>query len=149
MDQKEGMSSNKELLFKGDYYALWKIRIKIYLMALGFDVWKSIENGYTTLATPPTDSAGNNICNDKSRAFNTILGGLTNPIFVKVMHCNSYKDISDKMEVIYEGDEKVKEAKIQTYRAQFENLKMKEEENIVEYLHRLYDLVNLIREDGE
>jgi len=38
MDQEEGMSSNKAPLFKGDDYALWKIRMKIYLMALGFDV---------------------------------------------------------------------------------------------------------------
>jgi hypothetical protein len=41
------------------------------------------------------------------------------------------------LEVVYEGDEKVNEAKLQTYRAQFENMKMEEEENIVEYFHRV------------
>ena len=53
------------------------------------------------------------------------------------------------MEAIYEGDDKVKEAKLHTYRAQFENLKMKEEENIVEYFHRVDEVVNSIRVAGE
>jgi hypothetical protein len=49
------------------------------------------------------------------------------------------------LEVVYEGDDKVKEAKLQNYRAQFEKLKMKEEENIVEYFHRVDEVVNSIR----
>jgi hypothetical protein len=52
------------------------------------------------------------------------------------MHCKSAKEIWDKLEVVYEGDSKFGEAKLQMYRTQFENLKMKEEESIVEYLHR-------------
>jgi hypothetical protein len=125
MDQQEGMSSNKEPLFNEGGYALWKIRMKIYLLALGFDVWKSIVDGYTAPSTPPIYTATKNICNDKSREFNAILGGLTNPIFVKVIHCKSAKEIWDKLEVVYEGDRKFKEAKLQSYRAQFEILKMK------------------------
>jgi hypothetical protein len=53
--------------------------------------------------------------------------------------------IWDKLEFVYEGDDKVKEAKLQTYRTQFENLKLKEEENIVEYFHRIDEVVNSIR----
>jgi hypothetical protein len=53
------------------------------------------------------------------------------------------------LEVVYEGDDKIKEAKLQTYRAQFKNLKMKEEENIVEYFHRVDEVVNSIRAAGE
>jgi hypothetical protein len=61
------------------------------------------------------------------------------------MHCKSAKEIWDKLEVVYEGDDKVREAKLQTYKTQFENLKMKEEEDIVEYLHRVDEVVNSIR----
>ena len=39
------------------------------------------------------------------------------------MHCESTKEIWDKLKNIYEGDDKVKGAKLQTYRGQFENLK--------------------------
>jgi hypothetical protein len=53
------------------------------------------------------------------------------------------------LEVVYEGDNKVRESKLQTYRTQFENLKMKEEKNIVEYLHRVDEVVNSIKEEEE
>jgi hypothetical protein len=106
MDQQEGMSSNKAPLFNGGGYALWKIRMKSYMLALGFDVWKSVVDGYTAPTTPPTDTAGKNICNDNSRVVNAILGGLTNSICVKVMHCKSAKEIWDKLEVVYEGNKK-------------------------------------------
>jgi len=146
MDQQEGMSSNKAPLFKGDDYSLWNIRMKNYLLSLVFYVWQYVENCYPAPATPPTDTIGKNICNDNSRAVNAILGGLTNPIFLKVMHCNSAKETWDKLDVIYEGDRKFKESKLQTYIAHFENLNMEEEEKIVEYLHRVDEVVNSIKE---
>jgi hypothetical protein len=89
MDQQEGMSSNRAPLFKGDDYAFWSVRMKSYLMSLGCDIWKSVEDGYTAPATTPTDTTGKKLCNDNARASNAILGGLSNPIFVKVMHCKS------------------------------------------------------------
>jgi hypothetical protein len=132
MDQQEGMSNNKAPLFNGEGYGLWKIRIKNFMLALGFDIWKSVVDGYIAPTTPPKDSRGKIICNDNLKEVNGILAGSTNSICVKVMHCKSAKEIWDKLEVVYEGDDKFKEAKLQTYRTQFENLKMKEEENIVE-----------------
>jgi hypothetical protein len=119
------MYSNKAPFFNGGGYSLWKIRMKSYMLTLGFDVWQSVVDGYTAPANPPTDTTGNKIFNEKSRVVNAILGGLTNSVCVNV--------IWDKLEVVYEGNSKFKEAKLQTYRAQFENLKMKEEETIVEY----------------
>jgi hypothetical protein len=44
------------------------------------------------------------------------------------MHCDSAKDLWDKLQKIYEGDAKVKGAKLHTFRAKFEQLKMKEGE---------------------
>jgi hypothetical protein len=123
--------------------------MKSFLLSLGFDIWKSVVDGYTAPANPPTNIVGKKICNENSRVVNVILGGLTNSICVKVMHCKSAKEIWDKLEVVYEGDSNVKEAKLQTYRIQFENLKMKEEENIIEYFHRVDEVVNSIREEGE
>jgi hypothetical protein len=56
MDQQEGMSSTRAPLFKGNDYALWSVRMKGYIMSLGCDIWKSVEDGYTAPATPPTDT---------------------------------------------------------------------------------------------
>ena len=47
------------------------------------------------------------------------------------MHCASAKEIWDKLKNVYEGDTKVKSAKLQSYRSQFESLKMEESEDIV------------------
>jgi hypothetical protein len=75
------------------------------------------------------------------------LNGLSETIFTKVAHCKSTKEIWDKLRNIYEGDTKVKAAKLQTYRGQFEQLKMKEDENIAAYFLR--ETVNAIIGLGE
>jgi hypothetical protein len=49
------------------------------------------------------------------------------------MNCSSAKEIWDKLQNMYEGDAKFKETKLQTYIGQFEQPKMKEDENIASY----------------
>jgi hypothetical protein len=61
---------------------------------------------------------------------NVILSGLVEEEFVKVMHLESAKEMWDKLISSYEGNEKVKDAKLKTYRLQFEQLKMKEDETV-------------------
>ena len=53
------------------------------------------------------------------------------------------------MGTIYVGDSKVKRAKLQTLKAQFEGLKIKEEENISKYFERIDELVNVVWGLGE
>ena len=52
---------------------------------------------------------------------NVILSGLAEVEFVKVMHLESAKEMWDKLISSYEGNEKVMDAKLQTYRLQFDN----------------------------
>jgi hypothetical protein len=84
-----------------------------------------------------------------SKETNSLLNGLGESIFTKVAHCKSTKDIWDKLQNIYEGDSKVKETKLQTYTGQFEQLKMKEDENIAAYFLRFDEIVNAIMGLGE
>ena len=51
---------------------------------------------------------------------NVILSGLAEAKFVKVMHLDFAKEMWDKLANSYEGNEKVKDAKLQTYRLKFE-----------------------------
>jgi hypothetical protein len=46
------------------------------------------------------------------------------------MHCDNVKDIWKKIQKVYKGDAKFKGDKFQTYISQFEQLKMKEDEDI-------------------
>jgi hypothetical protein len=65
------------------------------------------------------------------------------------MHCNTAKDVWDKIQNIYEGDAKFKGTKLQTLRDKFEQLKMKEDEDIATYFLRVEEIVNNIRGLGE
>ena len=65
------------------------------------------------------------------------------------MHNKTTKEIWDTLESIHEGDKKVKIAKLQVYRAQFENIKMNDDEDIASFFLRVAEIVNNMRALGE
>jgi hypothetical protein len=148
MTSHEGTSTNNPPLFNGTNFAFWKVRMRTYIMALGADVWDVVETGYVK----PVVLANKD---DKlefsfnAKAMNAILSGLAEEEFVKVMHLESTKEMWDKLISSYEGNEKVKDAKLQTYRLQFEQLKMNEDETINKFFLRVEDLVNAMKGLGE
>jgi hypothetical protein len=107
--------------------------MKTYIQAQGFQVWQSIVDRYTTPIVPPKNDKVVKLGENNSKAIDALLNGLSDTIFTKVAHCKSAKDIWDKLRNIYEGDTKVKASNIKTYRGQFEQLKMKEDEDIAAY----------------
>jgi hypothetical protein len=106
--------------FNGHNYTFWNKRMKTFLHAQGFDVWKSIVDLYTTPATPPIDRDGKKLKENNSKDKGIILSSLVDSIFFKFINFDSEKDIWDKLQNIYEGDAKVKGAKLQIFRAKFE-----------------------------
>ena len=135
--------------FDGHKYAFWSIRMKTYIQAQGFQVWLSIVDGYTAPAVPPTNDKAVKLGENNSKAINALLNGLSDMVFTKVAHCKSAKEIWDKLQNIYEGDLKVKAIKLQTYRGQLEQIKIKEDENIASYFLRVDETVNQILGLGE
>jgi hypothetical protein len=148
MTSHEGTSASKPPLFDGTNFSFWKIRMRTYLMALGADVWDVVETGYTKPVVLATKD-------DKlefsfnAKGMNAILNGLAEAEFVKVMHLDTAKAMWDKLINSYEGNEKVKDAKLQTYRLKFEQLKMNEDETISKYFLRVEELVNAMKGLGE
>lgn len=61
------------------------------------------------------------------------------------MNCNSSKEVWDKLISLYDGDSKVKKAKLQTHRRQFQSLKMDDEEDIASYFLRVAEMVNSLK----
>jgi hypothetical protein len=148
MTSHEGTSVTRPPLFDGMNFSFWKVRMRTYLMALGADVWDVVETGYIK----PVVLASKD---DKlefsfnAKGMNAILNGLAEAEFVKVMHLQTAKEMWDKLINSYEGNEKVKDAKLQTYRVQFEKLQMKEDETIGKYFLRVEELVNAMKALGE
>ena len=65
------------------------------------------------------------------------------------MQLNTTKEIWEKIILSYEGDTKVKSAKLQTLKIQYENLKMHNDESIASLFLHLDDIVNHMRNFGE
>ena len=65
------------------------------------------------------------------------------------MHLDSVKEMWDKLINSYEGNEKVKDAKLQTCRLKFEQLKMNEDEIVSKYFLRIEETVNAMKGLGE
>ena len=149
MEKKFEFTKHGLPLFDGHNYAFWSVRMKLFLQSQGVDVWNSILNEYKTPASIPTDIVSKKLYECNSKAMYVILGGLASSELVKVMHCKSTKEIWDKLKGIYEGDVKVKDAKLQIYRTQFESLKMDENETIAAYFLRVDEVVNTMRGLGE
>jgi len=145
MTSGEGFSSNKAPLFDDTNYSFWILKMQTYLSALGYEIWGATKNGYTAPSITITDAADKNAYENNSKAKNAIMCGLVDNELVKVMNYELKKEIWDKMKSIYEGDMKIKEAKLQTHRAQFESLKMNEDENIEAYMLRVNEMINAIR----
>jgi hypothetical protein len=123
--------------------------MKTYIQAQGFEIWQSIVDGYTVPTIPPTNDKGVKLCQNNSKSTNALLNGLGEMVFTKVAHCKYAKEIWGKLRNIYEGDSKVKATKLQTYKGQFEQLNMKEDENFVAYFLRFDEIINAIMGLGE
>ena len=80
---------------------------------------------------------------------NTILRGLAEDEFFKVVHLESAKEMWDKLISSYEGNEKVKDAKLQTYRLEFEQLKMNKDDIVSKYFLRVEETMNAMKGLGE
>jgi hypothetical protein len=122
--------------------------MRTYIMSLGADVWDVAETGYVNpfVLANKDDKIE---CIFNAKAMNSIPSGLAEAKFVKVMHSESTKAMWDKIISNYEGNEKVKDAKLQTYILQFEQLKMNEDETVNKFFLRVEELVNSMKGLGE
>jgi hypothetical protein len=128
----DGISTSRPPMFDGTNFSFWKIRMRTHLMSLGVDVWDVVEMGYVKpIVLTSKDDKMEFIFNEKS--LNSILSGLVEVDFVELIHCDSTKIMWDKMISSYECNKMVKDAKLQTNRLKFEQLKMDEDENISKY----------------
>jgi hypothetical protein len=79
--------------FDGEDYAFCNRIMKTHIHALGFDVSRSLVDGYKAPTIPPTDKDGKKLEGNNSRATSALLNGLTKSVYTKFMHFDSSKDI--------------------------------------------------------
>jgi hypothetical protein len=95
--------------FDGKKYAFWSIRMRTYIQAQGFQVWKSIVDGYIASTVPPTNEKAVKIGENNSNATNALVNGLSDTVFTKFAHCKYAKDIWDKIQIFMKEIQKSKQ----------------------------------------
>jgi hypothetical protein len=129
--ERNNMYKNGIPQFDGQKYAFWIIRMKTYIQKQGFEILQSVVDGYKEPTVLSTNEREIKLSQNNSKATNSLMNGICESVYTKFINCKSTKNIWDKLQNIYEGDSEVKAAKLETYKGQFEQLKMKEGENIV------------------
>lgn len=133
---REWQSTTRPPFFCGNDYAYWKTRMRIYLQALDYEIWEVVCDG----PFMPTfkDEGGDDIPKPSSqwselekrkmslnsKAMNALFCALDKKEFHRVSSCKSAQEIWNKLEVVYEGTNQVKESKISRYTRQYELFQM-------------------------
>ncbi|KAH9697094.1 hypothetical protein KPL71_023469 [Citrus sinensis] len=153
---REGQSTTRPPFFDGNDYAYWKTRMRIYLQALDYEIWEVICDG----PFMPTfkDEVGDDIPKPSSqwselekrkmslnsKAMNALFCALDKKEFHRVSSYESAQEIWNKLEVVYEGTNQVKESKISRYTRQYELFQMEQNENVYSMYTRFTDIVNTL-----
>jgi hypothetical protein len=119
MDQQLNMSS-KIPLFNGEDYVFWRIRMKSYLISIGLEVCTLVEKGYDVPKSTPIEAEDRKTFWEHENTLNTLQVGLSKKILSNVLNYNNEKQLWDTLEAIYVRDTKVKRAKLQTLKVQYE-----------------------------
>ena len=138
-------------LFDGTNYAYWKVRMKVFLQALGEQVWQAVEVGWIKPKEVPVDWTDVIIIegNFNNRALNALFCGVTNEKFKKILSMEVAKEAWTILETTYEGTQVVKTVKLQRFTSSFEEIRMEEDETFDEFYAKLKDIVNSAFNLGE
>ncbi|KAL4273142.1 hypothetical protein GQ457_13G013440 [Hibiscus cannabinus] len=153
-------SIDKPPYFNGAHYSHWKNRMMIFVQSVDYLLWDIIEDGPII----PMKRVGElqlpkerHEWSDRERrqvqlnakAMHILLCALGPDEHAKVSSCDNAKEIWDKLEVIHEGTNEVKETKIGLLNLNYENFKMDPNEDIKAMFNRFSIIVNELKGYGE
>ncbi|XP_074349643.1 uncharacterized protein LOC141689289 [Apium graveolens] len=136
--RKEGSIGLSYPLFTKSNYTLWSLKMKVFIKAQG--VWDAIE---------PKDPKKPADEKTVQLALAAIYQGVPEDILLIIAEKETAKEAWDAIKTLCMGTERVKEAKVQTLRAEFESLVMKETEQVDDFCMKLSGIVTHIRVLGE
>ena len=84
-----------------------------------------------------------------SKALNVLFNGVGKNMFRMIKQCTIAKDAWEILKTSHEGTSKVKISRLQLLTTKFENLKMKEDENIQDYYMNVLDIADSFDSLGE
>ncbi|XP_074572622.1 uncharacterized protein LOC141829102 [Curcuma longa] len=133
-------------------YENWSLRMKAILGSQG--VWDIVEHGFEEPLNVATLPQNQKDAVEKERkkdqhALTIIHQGLDDDMFEKIVNETTSKRAWEMLRNSIIGVDKVKKVRLQTLRAEFESLFMKESEHISDYFTRVFAVVNQMKRLGE
>ena len=118
--------------------------MKVFLQALGEQVWQSVEVGQIKPKEAPVDWDEVTIkaANFNSKALNVLFCGVTNEEFKKISSTEIAKEAWIIFQTTYKGTKAVKTVKFQRLTSSFEEIRMEKDETFDEFYSKLKDIVN-------
>ena len=84
--ESNNMYKNGIPQFDGQKYTFWRKRMKTYIQAQGFEIWKSIVDGYKEPTILPTSERAIKLDQNNFKDTNALLNGLGESVYTKVMN---------------------------------------------------------------
>lgn len=119
-------------------YTAWSIKMRVFMQAQG--VWEAVES-----SDPKTvvEAKMDNV------ALAAIYQGIPEDVLLSIAEKKTAKEAWEAIKVMCMGAERVKTAKVQTLKAEFEALNMKDSDNLDDFCMKLNGIVTNIRVLGE
>ncbi|XP_074336204.1 uncharacterized protein LOC141673363 [Apium graveolens] len=134
---KEVVGLSYPILTRGNY-TTWAIKMRVFMQAHG--VWDAIE---------PKDLKATVEERKDKIAFAAVYQGIPEDLLLSIAEKTTTREAWEAIKTMCLGTDRVKKANVQTLKAKFESLKMKDTEQLDEFCIKLNRLVANIRALGE
>lgn len=118
-------------MLEGDNYGVWAAKMKVFMRAQG--VWTAIEGN------PEIDMTRD------EEAFAAITQAVPDAVFMTISQKNTAKEAWEIVKEMHAGDNRVKKARVQALRREFDWMTMNESEGVGEFAIKLTSMVNEMR----
>ena len=150
-----GMFNNQLPQFNGKNYDYWAITMRALFASQ--DIWELVEYGFEEPATEEefiglTQAEKELLKSNKkkdSKALVFLYQAVHESVFPRIATANTSREAWQTLKTSYQGMERVKTAKLQLLRKDFENLRMKESDNINSFFTQAIGLITQMRSHGE
>ncbi|XP_073064165.1 uncharacterized protein [Primulina eburnea] len=147
-------SSTEVPIFEGEHYDYWSTEMMDFFITE--DLWDIIENDYPE---PPTEDGAdwsevqqNKYKQDQKKdatALRYLKQGVSKSIYPRIFNKRKTKEAWEVLQKEFHGNDKVVSIKLQSLWRDFDNLLMKESENIRSFFSRVAEIVNNIQSLGD
>ena len=118
------------------------------------DTWEVVEEGFEE----PKDTMGYTTAQNKAlketrskdkAALFMLFQAVDESGFEKIARATTSKEVWDTLEKVFKGTDQVKQVHLQTLCDELESVKMKEPENVSDYITRVQTVANQLNRNGE